>query len=248
MQHTTRRPARPRTALLTGALAVGFVALGASPALAAPTVESATIVAPATATVGDTIDATVALTDTTDVFAYELTVDFDPAVLDYVDGSATAPSGGFDDVDETDGTLTVTHTRLGTSPALEGDLGVDLQFIAIGAGDGTLELSSVTLVATDGTTTTLEAPSSAAITVEAVVVPPVEPSPTPTTPADGGTGTTPTPSPTATAVAAAGGSGPLAFTGSEAMPGILIGAAALLAGLTAVTVAAIRRRRTAGTR
>ena len=270
MQHTTRRPARPRQSaaargviarslcartLAAGALAVGSVALAATPALAAPApiapgITSASITAPATATVGDVVDASVALAGTSAVYAYELVVDYDPAVLDYVDGSATAPDGGFDAVDEQDGTLTVTHTRLGTSPELAGDLAVDLQFAAIGAGDGTLGLSSVTLVSSEGLTTTLAAPSAAPLAVTAAAVPPVDPAPVPvpdpSTPAGGGTA--PVPSPTSSATSASSASGPLAFTGAEVLPGILAGAAVLLAGVAAVVVAQVRRRRSAGTR
>ena len=255
MQHTTRRLVRPRTALATGALTVGLVALGSTSALAAqapiaPGITAASITAPATATVGDVVDAQIALTGTTEVYAYELVVDFDPAVLDYVDGSATAPDGGFDAVDEQDGTLTVTHTRLGTSPGLAGDLAVDLQFAAIGAGDGTLGLASVTLVSEDGLTTTLAAPSAAPLAVTAAAVPPVDPAPVPvpdpSAPAGGGTAQVP--SPTSSATSASSASGPLAFTGSDAFPGILAGALVLLAGIAAVVVAQVRRRRSAGTR
>jgi hypothetical protein len=285
MQHTTRRPVRPRSAaaprgravravpvravsaravsvravsvraLAVGALAVGSVALGAAPALAAPApiapgIMSASITAPATATVGDVVDASVALTGTSAVYAYELVVDYDPAVLDYVDGSATAPDGGFDAVDEAEGTLTVTHTRLGTSPELAGDLAVGLQFAAIGAGDGTLGLASVTLVSSEGLTTTLAAPAAAPLAVTAAAVPPVDPAPVPapdpSTPAGGGTA--PVPSPTSGATSASSASSPLAFTGAEVLPGIIAGAAVLLAGVAAVVVAQLRRRRSAGTR
>lgn len=253
MQHTTRRLVRPRTALATGALAVGLVALGSAPALAAPApiapgVTAASITAPAAATVGDVVDASVVLTGTSDVYAYELVVEYDPAVLDYVDGSATAPDGGFDAVDEQDGTLTVTHTRLGTSPELAGDLAVDLQFAAIGAGDGTLDLASVTLVSEDGLTTTLAAPSTAPLAVTAAAVPPVDPAPAPDPSTPAGGGTAPVPSPTSGATGASSASGPLASTGSDAFPGILAGAAVLLAGIAAVVVAQVRRRRSAGTR
>jgi len=259
MQHTTRRLVRPRTALATGALAVGLVALGSTAALAAPApiapgITSAAITAPAAATVGDTVDATVALTGTSDVYAYELVVEYDPAVLDYVDDSATAPEGGFDPVDEADGTLTVTHTRLGTSPSLAGDLSVGLRFTAIGAGDGTLDLASVELVGSTGLTTTLAAPSSAPLAVAAAPAPPVDPAPAPapapvpdpSTPAGGDPA--PLPSPTSGATGASSASGPLASTGSEVLPGVLVGAAVLLAGIAAAVVAQVRRRRSAGTR
>ena len=69
MQHTTRRLVRPRTALATGALTVGLVALGSTSALAAqapisPGITAASITAPAAATVGDVVDASIALTGT----------------------------------------------------------------------------------------------------------------------------------------------------------------------------------------
>ncbi|GAA5519879.1 hypothetical protein Lsed01_02337 [Demequina sediminis] len=166
-----------RSVALSGAVAVALASFGASGAVAAPSSSPAVVTAPATATVGDVIDVAVSIPGATDVFAFEADLDFDPALLDYVDGSARGPDGGFTSASVTGGTLTVTSTRLGTSPSLEGDIdAITAQFTVIAAGDATLDLSSLALVGADTAVVTAEDVDATDLTLEAAAEPTPEPS------------------------------------------------------------------------
>ncbi|MFP5359989.1 MAG: cohesin domain-containing protein [Actinomycetes bacterium] len=166
-----------RSVAVSGAVAVALASFGASGAVAAPSSSPAVVTAPATATVGDVIDVAVSIPGATDVFAFEVDLDFDPALLDYVDGSATGPDGGFTSASVTGGTLTVTSTRLGTSPSLEGDIdAITAQFTVIAAGDATLDLSSLALVGADSAVVTAEDVDATELTLEAAAEPTPEPS------------------------------------------------------------------------
>lgn len=170
-----------RSVAVSGAVAVALASFGASGAVAAPSSSPAGVTAPATATVGDVIDVAVSIPGATDVFAFEADLDFDPALLDYVDGSATGPDGGFTSASVTGGTLTVTSTRLGTSPSLEGDIdAITAQFTVIAAGDATLDLSSLALVGADTAVVTAEDIDSTELTLEAAAA--AEPTPEPSSP------------------------------------------------------------------
>lgn len=223
MQHRPQsrtRVAPARTALLRAAVVIGgglgLVAFTAAPASAAPTAVTATITAPAAATVGDTVDVAVTVPATADVYGYQVDLTADADVLAVVDGSVTGPEGGFDAVRRTGDTVTLLHTRLGTSPALSGDLTASVDLRATAPGDIDLAVTRVTLVAADGSTTVLTDPASTRVTVAAV------PTPTPTatatpTPAPG---TTPGTDPTSGSGTGngAGGSGSGSGTGTDADP------------------------------
>ncbi len=259
MQHRTRQ--RPRaaittaTAVMTGAL--GLVVLTAGPAQAAPTATTATIDAPATVTVGDDFDVDVTIPATADVFAYEITLDADEATVAYQDGSVTGPDGGFDSVTRDGDELTIVHTRLGTSPAIGGDLASSIGLTATSVGTVDLAVTSITLLDEDGAATTLDAPAATDITIEAAATTaPTDPA-TPGTPggdptngagAGGGTGTGGTVT-DADAVSGASrpAAGQLAWTGAEVAPWIAASLALLLAG-GGVLVARTRARRNGVTR
>lgn len=255
MQHRTRLRSRPttrlttlRTALVTAG-GVGLAVLAASPAAAAPVATTATITAPASVTVGDTVDVALTLPDTTDVFAYQIEIAADADAVEVVDGSATGPDGGFDSVEQDGDTVTLLHTRLGTSPAVSGDLAASVELTATSPATVDLAVTSVTLVATDGSTTTLTDPASTTVTIAAVPTP----SPTPTA----GPPSTPTAAPTATPSTVPGGTGgtgtgtgtgaggsvdpvtdtsaapaggALAWTGADLAPWVAASVALLLAG------------------
>lgn len=238
------RRGRAPVAVATGALALALCALGATPAHAAPAVTDVTLTASPTALdAGDTLDVAVELLGASDVFAYELQLSFDPAQLQYVDGSATGPTGGFDTVDTAAGSVTLLHTRLGSSPSLAGDLDAELQFLALDAGgSASVSLSSVTLVGTDAVSAT------EADVAESVVVitpaPAASPSPSPSTSA-------PAPSPSSSASASAApaatgpGAGNLSNTGADATPMLIVAGSAIAAGLLALGATALRRRKAA---
>ena len=221
---------------MAGALAIGLSLVGAGPALAAsaPTLSSVTLtLSPTTLEVGESVVASATLVETTDVYAYEVTFSFDDDVFEYVDDSATGPAGGFDSVTEAAGTVTLTHTRLGTSPTLSGDIALTATFVAIGDGDTSIDIPLVTLVDANGATTTVTDAASEDVFVEAedVVVP--SPSPSPST------------SPSPSALPSDEG-GPLAFTGSTIAGSVGIIVLAALATLTLGIV--LVRRRNASTR
>jgi hypothetical protein len=248
------RAALARAAVVIGA-GLGLVALTAAPAAAAPGAAAPTITAPATATVGGTFDVAVTIPSASDVYAYQVDITADADVLAVVDGSVTGPSGGFDSVRRTGDTLTLLHTRLGTSPALSGDLTSSVAVTATAPGDVDLTVTRVTLVAADGSTTARTDPASTRVSVAAA--PTATPTPAPTT----GPGTTPGDGPTSGAGtgSGAGGTGTdadpagrasrtpaggaLAFTGADPAPWIGTSAVLLLGG--AALVIARRRARAA---
>jgi hypothetical protein len=262
MQHRPRL--RPRATIVSSTLvaagAFGLAVLTAAPAQAAPTATTATIEAPATATVGTAFDVDLTIPDTADVFAYEITLDAES--LRYRDDSVTGPDGGFDSVEQDGDALTIVHTRLGTSPALDGDLATSISLTPTAVGRVDLAVTNITLVGTDGTSTTLDDPASTTVAVAAAATaaPTATPTPGATTPPGGGGGggatgdpaapTTPGTDPTsgATAVAAAGGDdrptgGDLAWTGADVAPWIAASIALLAAGGTLITLRARRARR-----
>jgi len=234
MKHTA---SRLRAVLAAGGVALGLSMVVASPALAAPTA-TVTITATPEVEAGGVVDASVALAGTVDAYSYAITITFDPALLDYVDGSASeGPAGGFDNVEEGSGSVTMLHSRLGTSPALEGDLAASLQFTSLAAGDATLT-TSVTLVDTALATTVLADAATAPVTITAV---PVETTPpTATTPPTSGGDTTSTP--TAAPASSTNGDGSLAITGFGAGALAVFAIAALGIGFVAL------RRRSASAR
>ncbi|MFJ3491204.1 cohesin domain-containing protein [Leifsonia aquatica] len=239
MHQNPRRLVR-LVAVATAALAgLGLAVGAAAPAVAAPTVASVTVSAPATATAGDTFDVTVTLAGATDVYGYESVLAFDPAVVSYVDGSAVVTAGGFDSVRTGSGSVDVVYTRLGTSPALSGDITYTLTFAATAQGSTAFTVRSLSLVdSASAVTASTDAATSPAVAIAPAAV--TSPTPTPT----------PTPS---TGVAGSGGTGTggsststaaddLASTGSNAVP-YVIAALVLLALGAAAVLFTVRRRR-----
>ncbi|PYY64216.1 hypothetical protein DEJ30_09025 [Curtobacterium sp. MCPF17_003] len=261
MQHRPRL--RPRATIVSSTLvaagAFGLAVLTAAPAQAAPTATTATIDAPATVTVGTAIDVDLTIPETADVYAYEITLEADS--VQYRDDSVTGPDGGFDSVEQDGDALTIVHTRLGTSPALEGDLATSISLTPTAVGSVDLDITSITLVGSDGTSTTLVDPASTTVVVAAAATatptpaPSATPTPGATTQPGTGTGggpgdpTAPGADPTdgATAVAGAGGDRPtggdLAWTGADVAPWIAASIALLAAGGTLITLRARRARR-----
>lgn len=254
LEHSSNLRSRRRVPLLTACgvgLSLGLTVLAGSPAVADPTVTSTTLTATPSVTVGDAVTVDLDLAGVTDVYAYEVRLTFDPALLEYSSGGESGPRGGFDSLDPGDGTVTLTHSRLGTSPSLSGDLDVTVSLTAVGSGDGTVE-AAVTLVDADGTTLQTT-PTPATVQVARVVVPPTqEPStsvPVTTPPTTPAAGLSPDPA-TTTSSASGGGSGtaPTATAGGT-LPSTGFGAAALvLTAAAAVTAGVVLRRRSAGAR
>lgn len=97
--------------------------------------------------------------DAADLFAFGLDVGYDPAAVRYVAGSAEAGTTGTVVEETGTGSVSIAHTRLGTSPAAQGatDL-VTLTFRALKPGKADIEVTGlVTSDATGATTETGEA-------------------------------------------------------------------------------------------
>lgn len=181
----------PESTIAIGAICAA-VLLTPAPALAAPATESVTVSAPEQVDVGDAVGLQVALTGGADIYAYELTAEFDPQVLQPAAEDATGPAGGFDDTAVDDGVVTVVHSRLGTSPALDGDLAATVPLTGVAPGTSTIKMS-VTLIGADGSAVELADAADAVVEVAAPVVSPTptptpapsdDPSPTPSAPDD----------------------------------------------------------------
>lgn len=103
--------------------------------------------------IGDEITVTVSQS-AADLYAYGLTLDYDPARLAYVEASATTATTGSLYVDEGEGSLSVRHTKLGSSPTSSGNTElVKVTFRALAAGSATITGSGLTTVDGDGETT-----------------------------------------------------------------------------------------------
>ncbi|MCR2823955.1 cohesin domain-containing protein [Microbacterium sp. zg.Y909] len=251
----TTLPARPRRArtralaLLTAALAVFGGSLAVAPAAHAAT--GVTVTTPGAATAGDTVTVTVAADAGADLFAYDLTLGYDPALLAFAPGSETYPTGGYGAATESPGTVTFTSTRLGTSPGLTGphDL-VTFSFTALTSGAATISLDAATFLDSASAAQSLPQPVTATVEIAAA---PVTPTPTPAPGAPGTPGSPGTPSagmPAAGAGAADGAAsdpadsaaGSLAGTGGDIVMWIVAGAAGI-ALLALGVVLMVRRRR-----
>ncbi len=236
---------RRRAALVAG-LALAAAAVTA-PAHAAPSVARIDLDAPASVEVGVPFTVTVVATGAVDLYAYDLSLAYDPDLVAFVDDSAVTPDGGFADTsDDGVGTVSVTHTRLGTSPGLEGDVTLaTVTFTGVAAGDADLAVPAAVLVGTDS--------EQVALTDAASVTTTIAPAPTPTDPPTDvptGGGTTPTDGST-TAAGDDGASDPSSSPSGSTSAGSLartgasiawIAGAALLAVAAGVVVLLARRR------
>ncbi|MDQ1205915.1 cohesin domain-containing protein [Microbacterium sp. SORGH_AS_0862] len=225
-------PRRLAAATAAAAALLGATLVVAPAAHAAPAVIGVTITATSAAEVGDTVTVTIAASNVEDLYAYDLALGYDAELLAFDEGSATFPSGGFGDAtaDADRGLAFLTHTRLGTSPGLVGAQPlVAFTFTALAAGDAVIELVSADLVGAARDTASLDVtaidPATTVITA-VVVQPSTTPSPSTSTPA---------------AVPADASSGPLATTGVDAAPWLVVGVVALAA--VALGVVLLLRRR-----
>lgn len=228
-------PRRLAAATAAAAALLGATLVVAPAAHAAPALTDVTITATGAAEVGDTITVTIAAANVEDLYAYDLALGYDSELVAFDEGGATFPGGGFSDAtaDADRGLAYLTHTRLGTSPGLVGAQPlVTLTFTALAAGDAVIELVSADLVGAARDTASLDVsaiePATSAIT--AVVAPP---SPSPSAPSPSAS--------TPAAVPATASSGPLAATGVDAAPWLVVGAAAL--AVVAFGVVLLVRRR-----
>jgi hypothetical protein len=158
-------------ALLAGLLVAG----GAS---AAPEEKAFAVSASrSTVTVGDRVQVTVAAGSVEDLYAYSVDLGYDPALLAYVGDSATTAISGATYEKVSPGSVEVTHTKLGSSPATSGqDVSlVTATFTAVGSGSATVTAGDLASVTTAGTSTTTAVVGSTVIGVAAAPVVPAPP-------------------------------------------------------------------------
>jgi hypothetical protein len=244
-----RTPPRPRPARRLGAALVAALAL-LGPLLIAPAAHAA----PPTATLslsldetdvtaGDSLVATITAAGVTDLYSYDLELAFDPELVAPADEAPTGPDGGFTPSATGPGTLTVTHTRLGTSPGLAGTSGVVLASIplrTLAPGSAVVALSSVRLVSSTGDVVTAEGVASGIVDIAAqpgpVPQPTVSPSPSPSPSPSTSSSASATPLPAANAP------GDLATTGVDAAPWLISGALGVVALVAGAVLVVLRRR------
>ena len=263
MHHHLTDRRRHRSALALGSLTLALTLASLAPAAADPTAASVSLNATASAAIGDTILVDVDLTGTTDIYTYSVTLGFDPAVLTYVSDSVTGPGGGFTTAAQAPGSVTLVHTRMGTSPPIDGDLSASVSFSAVASGSAAVRATSVTLVGTTGPDLVMTPPAATTTTLIPAAVPTPtptpEPSPTPTTgPASPTTPAPPattSPSPAGTSgapssdVAARTATSPASTaTGSLPRTGFAVGSTLLVAAAAVTAGVLLVRRRSAGTR
>jgi len=233
------RGARRFGAALVAALALFGPVLAAPAALAAPPTATLSLsVSPANVTAGDALVATITGSGVSDLYSYDLEITFDPTLLAPAADAPTGPAGGFTSTVTGPGSLTVSHTRLGTSPGLSGASGVVLASVplrSLAAGSAAVELSSVRLVSSTGDVVTATAVASETVVVAAAPVPEPQPSTSSPSPAVSASASV-TPAPAAKAP------GDLATTGVDATPWI---AGALGVALIAGGALFVLRRRQA---
>lgn len=175
-----RTRVRGRTLLVIMlALVGGGVATPAAVAVP-PVVGDITLQVTPKVTQGEPGTVAVWTTSVTDLYAYDFTIEFDPALLELDADSAVAPEGGYAALTPDEGSVTLSYTRLGTSPGLDGgpiQLG-EMTFTALAGGDATLALASASMISS-----TMEAVALtdvAEATASLTPLPPTDPEPEPT--------------------------------------------------------------------
>ncbi|MFT4286288.1 amidase family protein, partial [Nocardioides sp.] len=110
---------------------------------------------------GETFTVTVSQS-AADLYAYRLSLGFDPSAVELV---STGPAGttGTSYTTSSTGSVTVTHTKLGSSPAAEGETTLTtLTFKALKAGSASVTVTGLTTVNSAGVPTTVAIASDAA--------------------------------------------------------------------------------------
>jgi amidase len=125
--------------------------------------------------VGDEVTVTVTADAATDLYAYDLDLGFDPAVLRY-DGATATDAMPYtvveDSVEDGAGSVSVLGTELGSSPATTGETVLaTLTFTAVAAGSTEVTADPLVTVASDLTTATVDDVGSATVAVDLLAAP-----------------------------------------------------------------------------
>lgn len=229
--------------LVAGLAFLGPLAAAPAAHAAEPTAELTVEVQPTAVAEGDTVVVAVRGSGVTDLYAYDLVLTVDDDLLTPTGEAPTGPDGGYTSAVAEPGAVTVSHTRLGTSPGLSGSGPLVLASAplrALAAGTARIELTAVRLVSSTGEVSTLGAGASVSLPIAA----PGTPTPTPTATA------TPSAAPTAAATvtpapigssASTPGSSDLAATGVDTGTWLVTGAVGVV--LLAAGALFVARRR-----
>lgn len=159
-----RRPSRAVAFLLAPATVIGGVAFVVPTAAAAPLTAAISLEVDAQATEGTTLDVTAVAEGVTDLYAHSLEFMYDPTLLKFDASSSTAQDGGYSIESWSEGTFTLTDTRVGTSPGLSGDMELgSFSFTVIDGGAATIALASASLVSSTGELTELTDAAEASV-------------------------------------------------------------------------------------
>lgn len=159
--HRTSPPLYPALEPAAGTVPAAVPARGAAPAYAVevsdPEVE-----------IGDEVTVTVTTDDASDLYAFDLSLGFDPDVLAYVGGSATTDlSGATYDAVSGPGSVDVVHSTLGSSPTTSGPATLaTITFRAVGEGEAAITADLLDQVAGDLTPTSTPDLGSALVAVD----------------------------------------------------------------------------------
>jgi hypothetical protein len=163
-------------AAVVAAVGIGAVAWGSSatagggtPAAVAPhALAGFTISATQPqAIIGDSVTVTVSATAADDLYAYDLELDYDPAVLAYVDQSGSTDLTGSTFVTApTPGRVSVVHTKLGSSPSATGQVTLGtFTFTAISDGQSSVSVPSLVEVTSSDQSTTVPDVAATDVTI-----------------------------------------------------------------------------------
>lgn len=164
---TGRRPARGLAIILAPAMVIGGAALVAPTASAATPTATLSLEVAAQATEGTTLDVAAVAQGATDLYAYSLEFTYDPTLLKFDANSSTAPDGAYSIESSGPGTVTLTDTRVGTSPGLSGDVELgSFSFTVLDGGAADITLASASLVSSASELTELTDAADATIALE----------------------------------------------------------------------------------
>lgn len=194
--------------------------------------------------IGDTVTVSAVFTGLVDAYAYELDIAYDEELLAFVEDSEQSPSGGFGSASDTGDEITISATRLGTSPGLTGNQTlVTVRFTALDDGDATIAIASGRIVGSNAQTSAIDPSAPGASTTVGIAA---DETPDPGSGGGGTPGGDPgTGDPGSGAQPGTGSGttadGSLAITGADAAPWLILGAGAV-AAIAAGTLIALRRR------
>jgi Asp-tRNA(Asn)/Glu-tRNA(Gln) amidotransferase A subunit family amidase len=117
---------------------------------------------------GDSFSVTVTQS-AADLYAYDLSLGFDPAAARLVSASTSGGTTGTDSVTQGNGSVRLVHTKLGSSPAAQGATKlVTLTFQALRSGTAKVDVTRLVTVDSAGAATTVVKPGGASVGISKI--------------------------------------------------------------------------------